>query len=136
MACNGSIHVRSFQFMYCDAVDANQIAGGGQPISQNRTKWPVSGGAVGLQPGWFTGHSSAFFYINLGDGTYPINYSLNMVPVFEIIGPNNQLYNGSICLPQVPLPVNYTAVIGNNATIQIIETAQHGAALYSVSLFF
>ena len=135
MACNGSIHVRSFRVMYRDAVDANHIAGGGQPISQNRTKWPVSGGAVGLQPGWFTGHSSAFFYINLGDGTYPGNYSLNMVPVFEIVGPSNQLYNGSICLPQVPLPVNYTAVIGNNATIQIIETAQHGAALYSVSLF-
>lgn len=95
----------------------------------------MSGGAVGLQPGWFPGHSSAFFYINLGDGNVPINYSLPMVPVFQILGPTNQLYNGSICLPQVPLPVNYTAVVGHNATIQVIETAQHGASLYSVRLF-
>lgn len=27
--------------------------------------------------------------------------------------------------------MNFTAVIGNNATIQIIETAKHGAALYN-----
>ncbi|MCJ1466710.1 hypothetical protein MMC07_005330 [Pseudocyphellaria aurata] len=104
---------------------------GGMPISRNRTLWPVSGGAIGIQPGWFPGHSSAFFYINLGEGNNPINYSLPMQSVFEITGPNNLLYNGSFCLPQVPLPVNYTAVIGNNATIQIIETAQHGAALYN-----
>jgi hypothetical protein len=102
------------------------------PISENRTKWPVTGGAVGVQPGWFPGHASAFFYINLGHGSTPLNYSLPMVPVFQIIGPSNQLYNGSFCLPQVPLPVNYTAEIGQNATIQVIETAQHGAALYNV----
>lgn len=112
---------------------ANLQKGGGMPISQNRTKWPVSGGAVGIQPGWFPGHSSAFFYINLGEGTVPLNYSFPMQPVFQITGPNNLLYNGSFCLPQVPLPVNFTAVVGQNATIQVIETAQHGAALYNVS---
>lgn len=106
--------------------------GGGQPISQNRTKWPVKGGAIGIQPGWFSGHASAFFYINLGEGSIPLNYSLPMVPVFQITGPSNTLYNGSFCLGQVPLPANYTAVVGNNATIQVIETAQHGAALYNV----
>lgn len=103
------------------------------PISDNRTLWPVGGGAIGVQPGWFQGHSSAFFYINLGEGSVPENYSLVMQPVFEITGPNNLLYPGSFCLPQVPLPVNFTAVVGHNATIQIIETAQHGAALYNVS---
>lgn len=56
-----------------------------------------------------------------------------MVPVFQITGPSNSLYNGSFCLGQVPLPANYNAVVGNNATIQVIETAQHGAALYNVS---
>ena len=71
-------------------------------------------------------------YINLGHGTLPENFSLVMQPVFEIVGPSNELYPGSICLPQVPLPVNYTAKIGDNATIQVIETAQHGAALYNV----
>jgi hypothetical protein len=108
------------------------LQGGGQPISENRTKWPVTGGAIGIQPGWFSGHASAFFYINLGDGNIPLNYSLPMVPVFHITGPSNTLYGGSFCLGQVPLPANYKAVIGNNATIQVIETAQHGAALYNV----
>ena len=103
------------------------------PMSTNRTKWPVSGGAIGIQPGWFQGHFNALFYINLGDGTVPENYSLIMQPVFSIVGPTNTAYNGSFCLPQVPLPANYTAVIGNNATIQVIEAAQHGAALYNVS---
>ena len=107
--------------------------GGGMPMSTNRTKWPVSGGAIGIQPGWFQGHANALFYINLGEGTVPENYSLPMQSVFGIVGPSNVLYDGSMCLPQVPLPVNYTAVVGQNATIQIIETAQHGAALYNVS---
>ena len=107
--------------------------GGGTPMSTNRTKWPVTGGAVGIQPGWFSGHASALIYINLGDGNAPGNYSLVMQPMFGIRGPNNLLYNGSICLAQVPLPANYTAVVGQNATIQIIESAQHGAALYNVS---
>jgi hypothetical protein len=43
-------------------------------------------------------------------------------------------YNGTFCLPQVPLPANYTPKIGDNATIQVIETAQHGAALYNVRI--
>lgn len=102
------------------------------PTTQNRTKWPVSGGAVGVQPGWFQGHSSAFFYINLGLGTEPMNMSHPMVPVFQITGPTNDMYNGSFCLPQVPLPANITVNVGDNATIQVVETAQHGAALYSV----
>ena len=103
------------------------------PSTKNRTLWPVGGGAVGFQPGWFNGHASAFLYINLGDGTLPENFSMIMQPVFEITGPQNTIYPGSICLPHVSLPVNYTAVIGHNATIQVIELAQHGAALYNVS---
>ena len=105
------------------------------PITTNRTKWPVHGGAVAVQPGWFQGHSSAFFYVNLGEGTLPINMSLPMVPVFQITGPTNQAYPGGFCLPQVPLPNNFQANIGDNATIQVVEAAQHGAALYSVCLF-
>ena len=106
------------------------------PRSNNRTLWPVTGGAVGFQPGWFPGHSSALIYINLGDGTTPQNMSMPMQSVFAITGPTNAEYPGSVCMPQVPLPVNYTAVIGQNATIQVIETAQHGAALYNVSILF
>ncbi|KAF2114206.1 hypothetical protein BDV96DRAFT_495101 [Lophiotrema nucula] len=104
---------------------------GGMPTSRNRTKWPISGGAVSVQPGWFPGHSLAFFYINLGIGNEPLNMSHNMVPAFQITGPSNVQYDGSFCMMQVPLPANYTPKAGDNATIQVIETAQHGAALYN-----
>ena len=107
--------------------------GGGMPLTTNRTKWPFNGGAIAMQPGWFPGHSFALFYINLGESTVPGNFSLNMVPAFQIAGPSNNQFDGSFCLPQVPLPANFTAKIGDNATIQVVETAQHGAALYSVS---
>ncbi|KAG9193317.1 hypothetical protein G6011_03352 [Alternaria panax] len=104
---------------------------GGMPMSQNRTKWPLKGGAISIQPGWFPGHSLAMFYINMGFGNEPLNYSHTMLPVFQIQGPSNQQYPGQFCLPQVPLPANYTPQVGDNATIQVIELAQHGAALYN-----
>jgi hypothetical protein len=103
------------------------------PTSQNRTKWGLKGGAVAFQPGWFSGHKTAFIYINLGIGTVPLNMSLAMVPVFQIVGPTNNAYPGTFCLPQVPLPPNITVNVGDNATIQVVEAAIHGAALYSVS---
>lgn len=105
-------------------------------ISSNRTYWPVQGGAVAIQPGWFQGHSKAFIYINMGLGTIPPNYSHPVVPPFQILGPSNNPYDGAgICLPQVPTPTNITVSPGDNATIQVVEAAQHGAALYSVSSF-
>jgi hypothetical protein len=102
------------------------------PTSTNRTKWPVRGGAVAIQPGWFQGHATAFFYINMGFGETPLNMSFPMVPAFQIVGPTKDPYPGTICLPQVPLPVNTTVRPGDKATIQVIETAVHGAALYNV----
>lgn len=102
------------------------------PTSTNRTKWPLRGGALSIQPGWFPGHAFAQFYINMGYGTEPLNYSHAMLPVFSITGPSNVQYNGTFCLPQVPLPANFTPSVGDNATIQVIEIAQHGAALYNV----
>ena len=106
------------------------------PTSTNRTKWPISGGAVAFQPGWFAGHQSAFIYINMGLGTVPPNMSHPISPVFQITGPTNLMYPGTFCLPQLPLPANITVNVGDNATIQVIETAVHGAALYSVSSRF
>src|SRR5271163_3925907 len=105
--------------------------GGGMPTSTNRTLWPVRGGAVAVQPGWFSGHQTAFIYINLGYGTTPPNMSNPMVPAFQIIGPTKQPYPGTFCFPQVPLPVNASVKVGDNATIQLIEAAVHGAALYN-----
>ena len=102
--------------------------------TQNRTKWPVSGGAVGFQPGWFPGHAQGMFYINLGYGTQPANMSNVMIGPLGFTGPTNDPYpNSSICMLQVPLPAGFTANIGDNATIQVVMLAQHGAALYSVS---
>ncbi|EXJ92704.1 hypothetical protein A1O3_01256 [Capronia epimyces CBS 606.96] len=104
---------------------------GGMPTSQNRTKWPVKGGAIAFQPGWFPGHGTAFIYINLGLGTIPANMSLVMVSGIQLIGPTKDPYPGTFCLPQVPLPANVSVKAGDNATIQVIETAVHGAALYN-----
>lgn len=56
-----------------------------------------------------------------------------VVKNFGIIGPDNVEYNGTFCLPQVPLVTNVTFEIGDNITIQVIEVAQHGAAIYNVS---
>lgn len=102
------------------------------PTTTNRTKWPVGGGAIAIQPGWFQGHQTALIYINLGLGTIPPNMSHPMVPPFQITGPTNDPYPGTICLPQVPLPANTSVAPGDHATIQVIETAKHGAALYNV----
>jgi hypothetical protein len=55
---------------------------------------------------------------------------LTRTPV-QIIGPSRDPYPGTFCFPQVPLPANLTVNVGDNATIQIIETAVHGAALYN-----
>ena len=104
----------------------------------NRTYWPTTGGAVGFQPGWFRGHLTAELHVNLGLGTDgpdhgPTNMSFIMVPAFQVLGPTNNPWPGSVCLPQVPLPKNLTVKAGDLATIQVVELAGHGAALYAVS---
>lgn len=107
------------------------------PMSTNRTLWPVVGGAVAFQPGWFPGHRVGFIYVNIGitlpGELAPRNMSFNVVPPFQIVGPSNEMYDGTICLPQVPLPANANLKVGDNITIQVVETAQHGASLYNVS---
>lgn len=102
------------------------------PRSTNRTKWPVSGGALAFQPGWFPGHATALIYVNLGFGEIPENMSHPVVSPFQITGPTNNPYPGTVCLPQVPLPANISVSPGDYATIQVVETAKHGAALYNV----
>lgn len=110
-------------------------------VTKNRTYWPIGGGTVAFQPGWFRGHLTAFMQINLGFGSDdsvnidggPPNMSNPMVHPFQIIGPTNNPYPGTVCLTQIPLPVGANVKAGDEATIQVVETAQHGAALYSVS---
>lgn len=109
---------------------------GGMTLTKNRTYWPTTGGAIALQPGWFKGHSTAFMNINIGFGDDgpdggPANMSNIMVKTFQILGPSNNPFPGTICLPQVPLPANTTVKAGDKATIQVVELAQHGASLFS-----
>ncbi|KAI1778720.1 hypothetical protein F4818DRAFT_226846 [Hypoxylon cercidicola] len=109
---------------------------GGISLTTNRTYWPTTGGAVAFQPGWFQGHQTAFLYINLGFGTTgpdggPENMSFPMIAPFQLLGPSKGPYPGTVCLPQVPLPANMSFNAGDNATIQVVEIAQHGAALFS-----
>jgi hypothetical protein len=102
------------------------------PTSTNRTKWPVGGGALAVQPGWFPGHETALIYVNLGFGETPENMSHPVVSPFQITGPTNNPYPGTFCLPQVPLPANISVSAGDYATIQVVEVAKHGAALFNV----
>lgn len=117
--------------------------GGGLEATKNRTYFSTKGGAIAFQPGWFSGHATAFIYINMGFGTEgpdgvanggPPNMSNPMISPFQILGPSKTPYPGTVCLPQVPLPANVDVKPGDNATIQVVELAVHGAALYSVSL--
>jgi hypothetical protein len=65
----------------------------------------------------------------------PANMSHAMLPPFQILGPTKNPYPGTVCLPQVPLPADAPPVkAGDNATIQLVELAVHGAALFSVCL--
>lgn len=67
----------------------------------------------------------------MGFGTSPPNMSNPILNGIELIGPTNEPYPGTWCFPQLPLPANQTVKVGDNATIQLIETAKHGAALYN-----
>jgi hypothetical protein len=103
-------------------------------VTENRTAWPINGGAVAFQPGWFTGHSTSLMYINIGLGAQPANYSTPIVPMFEITGPTNQPYPGTVCLPSISLPAGMAPKNGDLATIQLVQAAKHGAALFNVSI--
>lgn len=80
------------------------------------------------------------FYINIGvtepGDLAPMNMSHNAVSPFQLVGPSNDEYDGQFCLPQVGMPKNLDLQVGANITIQVIELAQHGAALYNVCLPF
>lgn len=104
---------------------------GGQRVTTNRTKWPIDGGALSIIPGWNAGHPTSFFYINMGYGTAPPNMTNIMVPVFQITAPSRDPFPGHFCLPDLPLPRNATVKVGDNATVQVIQVALHGASLYN-----
>ncbi|EFQ36576.1 hypothetical protein CGRA01v4_08456 [Colletotrichum graminicola] len=104
---------------------------GGLGVTQNRTYWPIDGGAIAVQPGWNSGHKTALMYINLGLGEEPKSYTTVMVPRFLLTGPTNKQYEGTFCLPKVPIPEGVTLNEGDMASIQVVQAAQHGATLFS-----
>jgi hypothetical protein len=112
--------------------------GGGISLTTNRTYWPTTEATLAFQPGWFVGHATAMLQVNLGMGTDgpdggPLEMSNQIVPPFSLIGPSNNPFPGTLCLDKIPLPTDIGIKAGVNATIQIVMTAQHGAALFSVS---
>ncbi|KAK2046364.1 hypothetical protein LZ31DRAFT_462541 [Colletotrichum somersetense] len=104
---------------------------GGLGVTQNRTHWPIDGGAIAVQPGWNAGHKTALMYINLGLGEEPKSYTTVMVPRFLLTGPTNEVYDGTFCLPKVPIPEGVALKEGDLASIQVVQAAQHGATLFS-----
>lgn len=98
----------------------------------NRTNWPISGGALSIIPGWNAGHPTSFFYVNMGFGTEPPNMTNIINPIFQITGPSADPFPGTFCLDDLPLPKNASVKPGDNATIQVIQVALHGASLYNV----
>ncbi|GKT45829.1 uncharacterized protein ColSpa_06010 [Colletotrichum spaethianum] len=71
-------------------------------------------------------------YINIGLGEEPKNYTTVMVPRFLLTGPTNEEYEGTFCLPKVPIPKGATLREGDMASIQVVQAAQHGATLFSI----
>jgi hypothetical protein len=59
-----------------------------------------------------------------------------LVPLIQFVGPSNNPFPGTMCFPDVSTPANADIKVGDNATIQVILTAQHGASLFSVSLSY
>lgn len=74
-------------------------------------------------------------YINIGLGAEPNNHSWP-ISMFHITGPTNDPYPGTVCLPKLSLPERVRSNIrsGDLATIQVVQAAQHGAAMFSVSI--
>lgn len=105
---------------------------GGVNPTTNRTYWPIDGGAVAFQPGWFQGHETGLIYINLGLGEQPENYSLPL-SFFHIQGPTDRPYPATVCQPLVRIPdaIRQSIKSGDQASIQLVEASKHGAAQYT-----
>lgn len=94
---------------------------------------------MAFQPGWFSGHATALLYINLGldkdgpDGG-PMNYT-TIVDTWQLLGPSNGPYPGTLCIPEIEVPGDLGVKAGDEATIQVVELATHGASLFAVRPF-
>jgi hypothetical protein len=85
------------------------------------------------------GFKNSFIYINIakieGNELAPGNFSRLAIPPLAITGKDDfNPYPGQFCLPQVPMPAGVQFNIGDRATIQVVQVAANGAAVYSVSV--
>ncbi|KAH7020990.1 uncharacterized protein B0I36DRAFT_367453 [Microdochium trichocladiopsis] len=112
---------------------------GGLPTSTNRTLWPLNGPVpLILEPGHQANHDWGMIWVNIGLGTIPTNFTTQMMHEFSFTFPSDGVYDNQICLPEVTLPSAVRNLVssgqvkaGDNATIQVVESAKHGGALYS-----
>lgn len=106
------------------------------PITTNRTKWPVGGGAVSVAPGMGDGFKSSFLYINIGKTEFgdeaPLNYSHPISTPIALGGANQSTWPGQVCIPQLGMPAGMVFEVGDNITIQVVQVGADGRAVYSV----
>lgn len=101
-------------------------AGGGvSPDAGNRTDWPVQGGSLALD----LHHPWTYVFVNLGLGDNVTNFNYTLTPSFW-----NETGNGTLCVPQLPLPAGVTPADGSKGSIQVVTLGASGSALYNVSI--
>jgi hypothetical protein len=113
------------------------------PVTSNRTYWPSTGGAIAFKPSFLEGQPTAQIFINLGLGTDYINsdqlqlnnMNISMVSQLGIQGLSGSTpFSSTVCLPHVPLAASVNVKSGDLATIQLIQLAVNGDAMYSVDV--
>lgn len=60
-----------------------------------------------------------------------MNYT-TIVDAWQLLGPSNGPYPGTLCIPEIEVPGNLGVKAGDEATIQVVELATHGASLFAV----
>ena len=101
-----------------------RIGGGVSPNAGNRTDWPVQGGSLSLD----LHHPWTYVFVNLGLGDNVTNFNYTLTPSFW-----NETGNGTLCVPQLPLPAGLAPADGSKGSIQVVTLGASGSALYNVS---
>jgi len=73
-------------------------------------------------------HSVSSVFVNLGLGENVTNFNYTLTQNFW-----NETGNGTLCVPNLPLPVGLTVTDGTKASLQVVTLGDKGNALYNVS---
>ncbi|KAJ9155848.1 hypothetical protein NKR19_g4394 [Coniochaeta hoffmannii] len=90
--------------------------------SGNRTDWPLTGGSLKLE----LHHAWSYVFVNLGLGENVTNFNYTLTQNFW-----NETGNGTLCVPNLPLPVGLTVTDGTKASLQVVTLGDKGNALYN-----